>query len=188
MVSAREFSVAIYGAWRLATLDRSAVQFFENTEDAFWKSFNAAAIALPAYILLVLLNFTDQAVTASAFRIFAVETITYVIGWVLFPLVMLSFTETLDCGRWYLRFIAAWNWAVVLQVFLFLAVTAFAASGILPASLAGLVSLITTVAIFFYQGFIAHVMLDVRAGVAAVIVVIDFMLSILLNVVSQTFY
>ena len=56
MVTIREISIAIYGTWRFATLDRAAVQFFDNTPDAFWKSFNAAWLALPAYALLVLLS------------------------------------------------------------------------------------------------------------------------------------
>jgi len=188
MVNSRELSIALYGAWRLASLDRSGAQFFDNTEDSFWKSFNAAIVAAPAYILLVLIGFADRPVAAGEFRIIAVESITYVIGWVLFPLVMLSFTETVGCRQFYLRFIAAWNWAAVLQVFLFLAVTAFAASGALPGSLGTLVGLATTFAIFFYQGFIAHVMLDVRPGIAVLVVVIDIVLSLLLNWVSDWFY
>ena len=48
MVSLRELSIAMFGAWRFATLDRSAVQFFDNTPEAFWRSFNAALVALPA--------------------------------------------------------------------------------------------------------------------------------------------
>ncbi|MEQ9121520.1 MAG: hypothetical protein RIM80_03010, partial [Alphaproteobacteria bacterium] len=183
-----ELALALYGVSRLVKLDRAAVQYFDNTPEAFWRSFNAAVIAAPAYALLVLLNFPDPAPAASELRVLFVETTAYVIGWVRFPLVMVSFTDAVGCGRHYYRFIAAWNWSVVLQVFVFLGVTAFAASGALPASLAGLLSLIATFAILFFQGFVAHVMLDVRRGIAALIVGIDLTIGIGLSVVSRGFY
>lgn len=188
MVNVRELSTAIYGAWRFAMLDRSAVQYFDNSEYAFWKSFNAAAIAAPAYILLVLLSLVDQPVTASDTRIVVVETISYVIGWVLFPLVMIAFTDAVGSGRYYLRFIAAWNWAIVIQVFLILAVTAFSASGSIPHSAAAPLSLMSLIAIMFYQGFIARVTLDIQVPQAVLIVVIDLGLGIGLNIVNRGMY
>ena len=188
MVSFREFSLAMYGCWRLARLDRSGAQLFENTPEAFWRSFNAAAIAAPAYALLLLLNFADHPVAAGEARVVCVESITYVIGWVLFPLVMISFTESAGCGPKYYRLIAAWNWSIVLQVVLFLAVKAFGASGALPGILPDVVALVATFAILFYQGFIAHVTLDIRLGPAALIVFIDLILGIGLQMTSHWFY
>lgn len=180
--------MAIYGIWRLAKLDRSAVQFFDNTPEAFWRSFNAAIIAAPAYILLVLLDGSSNDVDAGFFRIAAVESISYVIGWVLFPLIMISFTDSAGCGRYYYRFISAWNWSIVLQIFVFLGVTAFGASGALPGMFASFAGLIAVFAILFYQGFIAHVMLEIRAGPAALIVLIDLILGFGLNLLAHSFY
>lgn len=188
MISAREIALAFYGILRLVQLDRGAVQYFDNTPEAFWRSFYAALITAPAYILLLLLNLVDAPVSAGTLRIAAVETITYVIGWVLFPLVMVTFTETAGCWRYYYRFMAAWNWSIVFQVFVFLAITAFGASGALPMSLAGFLSLLTMTAVFFYEGFIASVMLEIRPGPAALIVIINLFLDLGLNVVSRWFY
>jgi hypothetical protein len=188
MVTIREISVVIYGTWRFATLDRTAVQFFDNTRDAFWKSFNAAWLALPAYALLVLLSFTQHPVDAGAFRILSVEVISYAIGWVLFPLIMVTFTDTMKCDRNYFRFINAWNWSIVLQAYFFLGISAFSASGTVPDSLGGLVSLVATLAIFFYQGFIAKTTLDVTTPVAFLVVVIDLTIAIALSLVSRSLY
>lgn len=188
MVNPRELSIALYGSWRFATLDRAAIQFFDNTPDAFWKSFNAAWLALPAYALLVLLSFVHHPVDAGPFRILSVELISYVIGWVLFPLVMVAFTDTAKCARNYYRFIAAWNWSIVLQAYFFLGVSAFSASGTVPESLGGLISLVATFAIFFYQGFIAKTTLDVTLPVAFLVVVIDLTIAIGLSLVSRSLY
>ena len=188
MVSTRELSIALYGAWRFATLDRAAIQYFDNTPEAFWRSFNAALIALPAYALLVMLSFAEHPVEAGPLRILFVEAIAYVIGWVLFPLVMIAFTDTTKSAANYYRFIAAWNWSIVLQAFLFLGVSAFAASGTVPVNLGALISLVATFAIFFYQGFIARTMLDIPVPAAVLVVVIDLGIAIVLSLVSRSLY
>lgn len=188
MVNTRDLSIALYGAWRFATLDRAATQFFENTPDALWKSFNAAWLALPAYALLVLLSFAHHPVDAGPLRILSVELIAYVIGWVLFPLVMVAFTDTAKCAANYYRFITAWNWSIVLQAYFFLGISAFSASGTVPESLGGLISLVATLAIFFYQGFIARTTLDVTVPVAVMVVVIDLAIAIGLSMVSRSLY
>lgn len=188
MISAQEIAVAIYGILRLIRLDRGAIQYFDNTEAAFWRSFNAALVAAPAYILLVLLNFADNPPGAGEFRVIAVESITYVVGWVLFPLVMVSFTESAKCFQYYFRFVSAWNWSVVVQVFVFLAITSFGSSGALPGGLAALLSLLATAAVLFYQGYIAHVMLEISPGPAALVVVINLVLDLGLTYVSRWFY
>ncbi len=188
MVTVREISIAIYGAWRFAVLDRTAAHFFENSPAAFWKSFNAALFAAPGYILLVLLSLIDRPVEAGELRIACVETIAYVIGWILFPLIMLSFTETVGRGRLYFRFIGAWNWSIVLQVYFFLGITALASSDALPASLGALLSLAATLAALAYQGFIAHATLGIGLPVATAIVLVDLGIGVGLSLLTRSFY
>lgn len=83
---------------------------------------------------------------------------------------------------------AAWNWAVVLQVYLYLGVVAFASSGSLPQSLAALISLGTLVAVLVYQGFIACAALRIRFPAAMTIVLINLVIAIILNQVTSSFY
>ena len=188
MTGIREISIALFGVWRLAAFDRTGVHFFDNTPNAFWESFNAAWLALPAYALLVLLSFSQHPVDAGPLRVLSVELISYVIGWVMFPLVMVAFTDTVKSDQNYFRFIAAWNWAIVLQAYFFLGVSAVAASGSVPDTLGGLGSLVTTLAIFTYQGFIAKTTLNVTTPVAILIVVIDLMIAIGLSLISRSLY
>ena len=135
-----------------------------------------------------MLGFSQHPVEASGLRIVLVESISYVIGWVLFPLVMIAFTDTTKSGQNYFRFIAAWNWSIVLQAFLFLGVSAFAASGTVPDNLGGVISLVATMAIFFYQGFIAKTTLDISIPAAVTVVVIDLAIAIALSLVSRSLY
>lgn len=171
----REIAISAAAALRLAFLDRDAVFYFENDERAFWRSFVAAIIAAPNYVLLAL----HDASGATGGRFIAVETISYVIGWVIFPLVMLAYTEARGCGDRYFRFIAAWNWGIFIQLLFFLGVQT--ATFRLPDSTHFFLWLFATMAAFFYQGFIAHVALEVRAAQATVIMLIGNVLSLCLH-------
>ena len=188
MLNLRDIALCLYGAIQFARLDRSAIQYFENTPEAFWRSFQAAIVTLPAYILLQLINFADVPFSDGPIRILFVEIFTYVVAWVLFPLIMTTISDALQRGDKYYRFIAAWNWAIVPQVFLYLALTALASSGTLPASIAAFLGICVLAAVLFYQGFIATFMLDIRPPTAAMIVVVDFAIALLLNQVTRSFY
>ena len=46
MITAREVSYGLFGAWRLAHLDRRGMEYFDTSIDGFWRSFWAAAWAM----------------------------------------------------------------------------------------------------------------------------------------------
>ena len=188
MLNLRDIAFGLYGAMQFARLDRSAIQCFENTPEAFWRSFQAAIVTLPAYILLQLINITNVPINAEPMRIVFVEICSYVVAWVLFPLIITTISDALQRGDKYYQFIVAWNWAIVPQVFLYLALTALASSGTLPASMAALLGIFVLAAVLFYQGFIATCMLDIRPPAAAMIVAVDFAIALLLNQVTHSFY
>jgi len=76
---------ALRGAWRLARFDPSGVAFFGHDERAFWRSFIAALIAFPAFLLFLPLGSDADAAPTDWVRVLLVETIAYVIGWTAFP-------------------------------------------------------------------------------------------------------
>jgi len=181
VITAREASLAIYGAWRLAKLDAAGMQFFDNTVEAFWRSFSAALVVLPAYAILVLLRMSDDPPTVGPAVVLVVHGIAYVAGWFAFPFVMYYVAGWFDRQSFYFRYIAAYNWAAVLQITVFLFVTAIVSSGVLPQGFAPVLSLIATLAILVYQGFIARVALDTPIMGAVGIVILDMVISLLLN-------
>ena len=113
----------------------------------------------------------------SIWRIAAIETIAYVVGWVAFPLVMAHLVRVLDRGERYFGYFAAYNWCNAPQLVLMVAVSAVRASGLFP----GLaIDLLEIVALLYALGvlwFLARAVLDVSHGTAALIVVIDFLLN-----------
>src|SRR5438477_8788763 len=105
-----EVQLAVGGALRLACGDRRALAFFDTSIDGFWRSFRAAAICYPLY--LVLLTFRVSAehwAQSGAPTILTVETIAYVISWVAFPLLMLPVTRGFGREDRFLAFMVAYN-------------------------------------------------------------------------------
>ena len=187
-MSLRDITIGLYGAFQLVQLRKSASQYFENSPEAFWRSFQAAIVSVPAYCLLQLLNFTEMPIDNAHFRIVIVELSAYIIGWVLFPLIMIFLTDAIGKADNYFQYIVAWNWAIVLQIFFYLAVVSIAASGLLPPSMSAFIGFGAVVAFLFYQGFITCVMLEVRPPVAIMIVLLDFVIALMLNQISRSLY
>jgi hypothetical protein len=179
MLTARDLSHGLYGAWRMAMLDRDAVKYFDASIDGFWKSFYAAAIVAPAVIIVTLFSVAraDLPGHIGVFEIAVVKTSQYVIDWVLFPLLMISVGNLLQRGERYIGFIVAYNWgqvvqmAVVLPIFLL-----FIASGT-SADTPNMLSPVLLFAIAFYYWFIARTALQIGGWAAAAVSALSLTLS-----------
>ena len=178
---------ALYGAWRLARLDRGGLAFFDHGEAAFWRSFRAAFIAYPAFLLLLPLGPGDSG-TTDWVRVLLVETIAYVIGWTAFPLVILPVTRILGRESLWLDFIIVYNWSQVLQYGAILAIIAVSLSGLAPPVLQGGLLYLAYLAVFAYEGFIARIVLNISWPAAGMIVLIDFVLGRLISVTAESLH
>jgi hypothetical protein len=184
VVTARELAYGTYGAWRLALFDRHGLSYFDNTIEAFWRSFQAAVIAAPGYALFVALQLASYELSSGPVRIFLVEAIAYVIRWVAFPLVVWYVAQFLSRSDRYYRYMAAYNWAQLLVVALFLVITAVAKEGLFPSPVGEALSVLAMVASLAYQWFITRAGLDIKGGAAAAIVMLDLIISLILNSVT----
>jgi hypothetical protein len=176
-----ETARALYGAYRLARFDSSAIDYFRNTRGAFWRSFNAALIIAPFYIVLLLMRHEMGEVSTPAFYFISVETISYIISWVAFPVVVDLLITTMDRREKYIRYIIAYNWAAVLQNLLYLPMAMLSVNGMFSNSSAGLLALIILAFFLVYTWFITKTALNIPSGRAATIVAIDFALGLLIK-------
>jgi hypothetical protein len=170
----QEVMHSLYGAWRLAQLDRSGMGHFNFSVDGFWRSFFAAVLVAPGYALLVAQDLIARPEAVSPAWAFVIETFAYVIGWSVFPLAAIVATQLLGLSRNYAAMIIAANWAAVLQIGLFLA--AMALGFVLPA-LGGFLIVLATGAILFYQWFVIRTALDTTGGIAIALVLLDLLLN-----------
>jgi hypothetical protein len=165
---------SIYGAYRLARLDRSGMGHFNLSVEGFWRSFFAAVLVAPGYALLVMQDLLGRPEEVSPAWALVIETLGYAIGWAAFPLVAIVVTQLLGLSRNYAAMIIAANWAAVIQIGLF--VVAVGLGFVLP-SLAGFTVTLATVAILSYQWFVFRTALGTTSGIAIALVLLDLLLN-----------
>jgi hypothetical protein len=177
-----EIAAALQGAIRLAQLDPGGLKLFDRTLGGFWRSFFAAVLVAPMYVALLVLNGSLSAGT-SVPRMVAVETISYAIGWLIYPFAMLLVVDLLKRRERYFDFLVPYNWASVPTTGLLLLVAGVGSA--LPAPLHNLLSVVAFVSVLIYQWFIARVGLLVPATIAVVLVLLDLVLNVATARVTQ---
>ncbi len=173
---------SIFGAYRLAWLDRSGMGFFNLSVEGFWRSFFAAVVVAPGYALLVVQELMARPEEISAPWAFVVETLAYGVGWAAFPVVAIVLTHLLGLSRNYAAMIIAANWAAVIQIGVFLA--AVGLSLLLP-GFGGFAVTLATGAILFYQWFVIRTALDTSGGVAVALVLVDLLVNSAVNITAD---
>lgn len=183
MISLADVMRSLYGAYRLALFDQSGHAFFDNTVTGFWRSFQAALLVAPLFLLLIIARYSADQIEAPLIRYISVELSAYTLSWLVFPFVMEWLTQTLNCRDKYIGFIVAYNWAMVPQYMIFGIIILLGLVGLIPADLADSLALILLMWTFVFNGFIAKSALDVPVGTAAGIVFLDFLLGLTLDLV-----
>ena len=186
MLTLREVSQGLYGAWRLAWRDKRAMAWFDCSLEGAVRSFWAAAICYPGFVLLLLLRLSPAELNAPAvYRILLVESIGYVVGWCAYPLAALPFCRWLAPEERALGFIIAYNWSQVLQTALLLPIAALAALDIAPSYAIAYADTVAYLAIVVYEWFIARIALDAGGLPATALVLLDFVLGVMLSQVTH---
>lgn len=179
MPSRAEILRALNGAWLLARGDPRGLDWFDLTVDGFWASFAAALIVAPAYALLLLEQYGRLGWPEELGSTIVAEALTFVLGWVLFPVLAIFLTRALGLSARYVPLIVAGNWSAVVQVGLYCAVAFLAVA--MPDAVRSMLLLAATLVVLVYQWFVARTALQTTGLVAATLVAADIVLSLTLN-------
>ncbi len=179
MLSRAELASAVTGIRGLAAMRADAFRHFDATLHGFWTSYWAAALALPVWALLQTVQMAATPPT-DPLRYATLQTIAYAASWLAYPLLMVRISSFL--GRWplYFTYMVAYNWFQLVQTIAWLPLMALVAGGA-DRDLVVLVWLITHGLLLTYSWFIARRGLAVEAGTAAALVIIDFLLTLLID-------
>ena len=184
MISLRETTAGLYGAWRLAHRDKAGLDWFDASATGAVRSFYAALIAFPLATIMLALDLSRISVAASAPKIAIVYVLAYVLDWAAYPLAVHWLVPTLGCEAHFLRYIPALNWSRVLELVILLPGGVILASGvggpvlILPAILFG--------AVVIYHWFVAKAGLDISGAKAAGLVAVNLVLGVIISVWAQS--
>ena len=177
-----ELQLALTGCLRLARGDRGGLSCFDRSLDGFWRSFRAAVICYPLYLVLLAMRVSvAEWQTSGGWRIVMVETIGYVVAWVAFPLLMLNVVRWIGREHRFFEFMVPYNWCQVPQSALFVLVGLESASGILSIQASQAIDIVAALATLVYEWFIARVALDTTGLIAAFVVLLDLVLGALIS-------
>lgn len=169
---------SLHAAWRLACFDAQAMALFDVSLGGFWRSFFAALVALPIFVLALVPSF-GKAADPDLFA--AVEAVHYAVAWIAFPLVMVPVTRFLGLAGRYIPFIIAVNWTSVLQLAIFLPVNLLALLGSLQGDGGAFLFTLALALTCIYRYFVARVALDATLGTALALVTLDVVLGLLIS-------
>lgn len=187
----QETLYGIYGAWRIARFDTAALGYFNLTIDGFWRSFFAAAIVLPFYVVFALLNMGggDGAEAAPWGPGYALaKAITYAVGWAAFPLAMIPLSRLLNVADRYVTYVIAWNWSSVVQMAVLFPLAVINATGLIPQSPMAVLITLAYACVLVYACMVARVGLGCQTITAVGVVVIDLLLSIFIDNVGEAIF
>lgn len=173
-----EVAAAISGVARLIRLDPAGFLAFDATPRGFWMSFWAAAVIAPMVALHALVFAISEDVTGNLVTEVLAALLVFVIGWVLYPLIMLPLAGWLERGEHVLRYLVAYNWFQVFANVVALPLQLFAATGSLAGGMDQLLFLGFMAALLMYGWFLVQKGLDVGPGTGAALVMVDVVVSL----------
>jgi hypothetical protein len=147
------------------------------------RSFWAAAICLPAFVCLRLLAWTGSGLPPHAAHVFAMDLLSYGVGWCGFAVLSHRLVGAMGLGARWPRCIALWNWCNVVQ---YLLLVVFSIPGLLgaPALLDQALQLFALGWALWLEWFAFRLTLGIGLISAVGLVMLDVAIGILLAAVS----
>jgi hypothetical protein len=179
-----EIARSTIGALRIALLDPDAPRWFNLTLEGFWRSFLAPAMLAPFFLALVLFGGpSGQEAEAAADRsgVAALRILSYALGVLAFPLLMIPIARLLRLTDAYVSYIIMWNWSAIPQNAVMIPVSALVAFGLVTDRSAAMFSMAAVITILFYGYLVARAGLRCPPFTAVGVVMLDFVLSLLIN-------
>lgn len=173
------------GAVKLMRFDASGAEVFGNTPAEAWFSFTAALLVAPMVVIWVFLDgfSTPPETPFIASTIF--EVMTYVIGWLLFPVIVWHQLVFIGKDARYPKFITAYNWTAVVQNGLFLGMHLVLGAMGAPDEARALMGMMMLGYVLMYGWFVARVVLEIETGPAVAVVVLDLVVALVWEAFSN---
>jgi hypothetical protein len=179
VLSATEIARGTQGAVRVLQLDPAAPFQYDNTPESCLRSFRVMALAAPLYVFYILIHYAKFEAAASEFEVLLVESLRYVVDWLLYPVLFYEVARRRGWLDRYPRYIATLNWINLPAIIV--AVIGTALASVAPSSLSGLL-VVALQGLFFYW-FLAATRLALGVGwpIAVLLLLINWLPMLLLS-------
>jgi hypothetical protein len=181
VLSIAEIARGTQGAIRVLQLDPAAPFQQDNTLAACVRSFRVMVLAAPLYAFYILINYSKVQVAADEWEILLVESLRYVVDWLLYPVLFYEIARRMSFLDRYPRYIATLNWINLPAIII--AVMGSAISTVVPAPASTLMLLLLQGLFFYWFMAAARLSLGVGWPVAGLLLVINWMPTLMLSLV-----
>lgn len=177
----RSVTSGMHAAFLLARGRPEGLRYAETDLGGAARSFWAIVVALPAFICLRLLG---SAGVPQPAHDFALDLLSYIIGWIGFALLSRSVVEAMGAAPRWPRFIVLWNWCNVVQ---YLLLVMAAVPGLLgaPELVQQVVSLVVIGWALWLEWFAIKLALEVSTLPALGLVALDLAIGLALTAFGQ---
>tara|TARA_R110002167_G_scaffold152038_2_gene345863 strand:+ start:97 stop:705 length:609 start_codon:yes stop_codon:yes gene_type:complete len=186
---------SIFAAWRIARFDAGAMRFFNLSLEGFWRSFIAAGLILPFYLVLVGLEFSHVAeqiesqlqpsqkamLQVTLFGYASIELLNFAVRWAAWPLLMVPVTRFFKLDANYVPYIIAANWGAVLRFAVMFPIFLLFFFEVLPQQAIGALLVIAYISVLYYEYLLVRAGLQCDWITAAGVVALKFIVDLGLN-------
>ena len=191
-VALEEATRGLFATWRMFLRDPRAASLFENSHAGAVRSYWAAAIILPVYVLVASIeyavpsesyaNFGKLAEHAGLLSATLAEFCIYTLCWfVAWPLVVDRLAPYLDCEKNFFRYVAAYNWMHVPYVLVGLLFWTGKMYGVIHDGNSFAASITLLAMLWTYHWFVLRHALGLNGGYAGMLVALEFIFVTMLK-------
>ena len=188
MIDTAELVRVTRAALRLVLGDSGAQNAFDVSLDGFWRSFAVIGLLAPTALVsivadheLALAAAVDPS-TVSAFARLVAGSLSYVLGWIAFPVAAALLARPFALDRVYVPWMVARNWTSIIAAIPAFVVTLAWLLGLLPTGLLGPGSLASLGFSLYCLYVVARRVAGLGIGSAAAFVLLDLLLSMVIEV------
>ena len=185
MLSAAEITRGVQGALGFLRRDPAALLSFDNTIEACLRSFRLMAVTAPFYVVYSLIRYANLSVTIDTGELIAIETMSYVINWLLYPVIFYEVARRRGWLDRYPRYIAALNWTNLPGIVI--AIAAIVIKMMVPTALGGILEIALQALFFYWFLVITRLTLGTDWAMAVVLLAVNWIPSFFLLIIVDRY-
>jgi hypothetical protein len=185
VLSAAEITRGVQGALGFLRRDPAALLSFDNTMEACLRSFRLMAVTAPFYVVYSLIRYANLSVTIDTGELIAIETMSYVINWLLYPVIFYEVARRRGWLDRYPRYIAALNWTNLPGIVI--AIAAIVIKLIVPSAIGGILEIALQALFFYWFLVITRLTLGTDWAMAVVLLAVNWIPSFFLLIIVDRY-
>jgi hypothetical protein len=185
VLSAAEITRGVQGALGFLRRDPAALLSFDNTMEACLRSFRLMAVTAPFYVVYSLIRYANLTVTIDTGELIAIETMSYVINWLLYPVIFYEVARRRGWLERYPRYIAALNWTNLPGIVI--AIAAIVIKMMVPNAIGGILEIALQVLFFYWFLVITRLALGTDWAMAVVLLAVNWIPSFFLLIIVDRY-